>query len=160
MIRRPPRSTLFPYTTLFRSCPTTVKFRSWDYAGNVEAVGSQLIQATPPPDTTAPNTTIACNGSACDPAGYAGSVTVTLSASDGSGWGVAKTFYTTDGSTPTQSSPVYTGPFQLSQPATVTVKFFSTDIAGNVEAVNTQQIKVLPPPTTVSLTFDDGLLTQ
>src|SRR5438034_6979333 len=22
MIRRPPRSTLFPYTTLFRSCPT------------------------------------------------------------------------------------------------------------------------------------------
>src|SRR5258706_5035266 len=27
MIRRPPRSTLFPYTTLFRSqCPTTVLF--------------------------------------------------------------------------------------------------------------------------------------
>src|SRR2546427_4519622 len=24
MIRRPPRSTLFPYTTLFRSCPTLV----------------------------------------------------------------------------------------------------------------------------------------
>src|SRR2546428_5351602 len=24
MIRRPPRSTLFPYTTLFRSCPETV----------------------------------------------------------------------------------------------------------------------------------------
>src|SRR3712207_8176968 len=23
MIRRPPRSTLFPYTTLFRSCPST-----------------------------------------------------------------------------------------------------------------------------------------
>src|SRR3989442_11294115 len=25
MIRRPPRSTLFPYTTLFRSLPTTIK---------------------------------------------------------------------------------------------------------------------------------------
>src|SRR3712207_9478985 len=25
MIRRPPRSTLFPYTTLFRSVPTTAK---------------------------------------------------------------------------------------------------------------------------------------
>src|SRR3712207_7484802 len=25
MIRRPPRSTLFPYTTLFRSCPRTGK---------------------------------------------------------------------------------------------------------------------------------------
>src|SRR2546427_8012951 len=26
MIRRPPRSTLFPYTTLFRSPPTTTRF--------------------------------------------------------------------------------------------------------------------------------------
>src|SRR3712207_7740397 len=25
MIRRPPRSTLFPYTTLFRSCPTHLR---------------------------------------------------------------------------------------------------------------------------------------
>src|SRR6266496_4747751 len=25
MIRRPPRSTLFPYTTLFRSCPRTTR---------------------------------------------------------------------------------------------------------------------------------------
>src|SRR3712207_7053322 len=35
MIRRPPRSTLFPYTTLFRSLKDTVeawnlKFKSWD----------------------------------------------------------------------------------------------------------------------------------
>src|SRR3712207_7624509 len=28
MIRRPPRSTLFPYTTLFRSCPARTTFRS------------------------------------------------------------------------------------------------------------------------------------
>src|SRR5947208_7275895 len=28
MIRRPPRSTLFPYTTLFRSCPESVLARS------------------------------------------------------------------------------------------------------------------------------------
>src|SRR5258708_23898921 len=28
MIRRPPRSTLFPYTTLFRSAPMRVKMRS------------------------------------------------------------------------------------------------------------------------------------
>src|SRR2546426_4113195 len=27
MIRRPPRSTLFPYTTLFRSCPTELALR-------------------------------------------------------------------------------------------------------------------------------------
>src|SRR5256885_9516176 len=29
MIRRPPRSTLFPYTTLFRSCGTRSGSRSW-----------------------------------------------------------------------------------------------------------------------------------
>src|SRR5256884_7886598 len=30
MIRRPPRSTLFPYTTLFRSLAQSVSFRVWD----------------------------------------------------------------------------------------------------------------------------------
>src|SRR3712207_6952732 len=29
MIRRPPRSTLFPYTTLFRSTPIVRKFGAW-----------------------------------------------------------------------------------------------------------------------------------
>src|SRR3712207_7967269 len=29
MIRRPPRSTLFPYTTLFRSCSSRSRFRRW-----------------------------------------------------------------------------------------------------------------------------------
>src|SRR5687768_18075336 len=28
LIRRPPRSTLFPYTTLFRSCPVLLRFLS------------------------------------------------------------------------------------------------------------------------------------
>src|SRR5256885_8176143 len=37
MIRRPPRSTLFPYTTLFRSCHGTVvaAARSANHEGNV-----------------------------------------------------------------------------------------------------------------------------
>src|SRR5260370_7776749 len=29
MIRRPPRSTLFPYTTLFRSIPWSREYRAW-----------------------------------------------------------------------------------------------------------------------------------
>src|SRR2546430_5701765 len=33
MIRRPPRSTLFPYTTLFRSPPRCCKGRIWPEAG-------------------------------------------------------------------------------------------------------------------------------
>src|SRR6266853_2069085 len=34
MIRRPPRSTLFPYTTLFRSGPPCVSARPWPAAGH------------------------------------------------------------------------------------------------------------------------------
>jgi len=71
------------------------------------------------------------------------------------GFGVDTTYYTTDGSTPTTSSTVYTGPFTLKQ--TSTVQFFSTDLAGNAEAVNSQAI---PFSTVVSLTFDDGDLSQ
>src|SRR3712207_7267677 len=42
MIRRPPRSTLFPYTTLFRSydarsCNGTLRFR-WDHGSGTDAL--------------------------------------------------------------------------------------------------------------------------
>jgi peptidoglycan/xylan/chitin deacetylase (PgdA/CDA1 family) len=137
---------------------TTVKFRSWDYAGNAEAVNTQVIQA--PPDTTPPATTIACNGAACTTASYVGSVTVTLSATDTGGSGVDKTYYTTDGSAPTTSSTVYTGAFTLNTPGTYNVQFFSTDKAGNAEPVESQQIQVVPVATKVSLTFDNGTISQ
>ena len=137
---------------------TTVKFRSWDYAGNAEAVDTQVIQA--PPDTTPPATTIACNGAACTTASYVGSVTVTLSATDTGGSGVDKTYYTTDGSTPTTSSTVYSGAFTLNTPGTYNVQFFSTDKAGNAEPVQSQQIQVVPVATKVSLTFDNGTISQ
>src|SRR2546430_12513868 len=35
MIRRPPRSTLFPYTTLFRSEPSADWFPSWSRSGKI-----------------------------------------------------------------------------------------------------------------------------
>jgi peptidoglycan/xylan/chitin deacetylase (PgdA/CDA1 family) len=137
---------------------TTVKFRSWDYAGNAEAVNTQVIQA--PADTTPPTTTIGCNGAACASSPYVASVTVTLSATDSGGSGVDKTYYTTDGSTPTTSSTVYSGAFTLSTPGTYNVQFFSTDKAGNAEQVESQQIKVVPVTTKVSLTFDNGTVSQ
>src|SRR2546429_6454854 len=44
MIRRPPRSTLFPYTTLFRSCagvaPDTGATQSWPRAAHTAVVPS------------------------------------------------------------------------------------------------------------------------
>src|SRR2546426_9258391 len=41
MIRRPPRSTLFPYTTLFRSHPDTVYVRH-DPSGNIYGVKDRV----------------------------------------------------------------------------------------------------------------------
>src|SRR2546430_13117469 len=44
MIRRPPRSTLFPYTTLFRSrCPGR---RSWQVHNGCNGPGRQVIEVT------------------------------------------------------------------------------------------------------------------
>ncbi len=141
----------FPLTSA-----ATVQYRSWDNAGNAEPVESQTINVQEPPDTTPPTTAISCNGGTCSPTGYTAPVTVTLSAADNpGGWGVANTYYTTDGSTPTTSSTVYTGPFTVKQ--NTTVKFFSTDLAGNAEQVNSQAI---PFTVVVSLTFDDGIENQ
>src|SRR3712207_8578073 len=49
MIRRPPRSTLFPYTTLFRSHPT-------DYRGEWRAAASPPITSTEHKEPSWPTT--------------------------------------------------------------------------------------------------------
>jgi peptidoglycan/xylan/chitin deacetylase (PgdA/CDA1 family) len=146
------------YTGAFLVASTaTVKYASWDIAGHAETAHSQTITVQQQSaDTTPPTTTIACNGAPCSSTGYTAPVTVTLAATDNpGGWGVDKTYYTTDGSTPTTSSTVYTGPFTVQQNSTV--QFFSTDLAGNAEQVNTQAISFT---VVVSLTFDDGSQSQ
>src|SRR3712207_8179558 len=42
MIRRPPRSTLFPYTTLFRSLPEDVALRPADRDGRPVPLGNRV----------------------------------------------------------------------------------------------------------------------
>jgi peptidoglycan/xylan/chitin deacetylase (PgdA/CDA1 family) len=141
----------FPLTS-----PTTVKYRSWDYAGNVEPVNTQSIDLHENVDTTPPSTSMTCNTATCAATPYYAPVTVALVATDNpGGWGVDKTYYTTDGSTPTTSSTVYSGPFTLRQSATV--RFFSTDLAGNTEGVHDQAVQF---QTVVSLTFDDAIANQ
>jgi peptidoglycan/xylan/chitin deacetylase (PgdA/CDA1 family) len=116
-------------------------------------------------------TTIACNQAPCRTTYYK-SVSVALSATDKQSAGpqTTHTYYTTDGSTPTSSSTIYTGPFTISKP--VTVKFFSTDLTGRAGSVGTQHIQIetgvaaskepgsaeqdSPGQTVVSLTFDDA----
>jgi hypothetical protein len=124
-----------PFTV---SSTTTVKFRAWDNAGNVEATNSQLIRI----DTTAPTSSIACDGSACSSSAYAADVSVTLSASDADS-GVSVIRYTLDGSDPTASSTAYSGPITVSE--TTTVKYRAWDEAGNIEATNSQPITVTKP---------------
>jgi len=143
-----PTTSSTPYTGAFNITSTrTVKFFSVDTAGNAEAVKSQLVQI----DSAAPTTTIACNGATCGTGTYTAAVSVTLNATDPSGGsGVAATYYTTDGTTPTTSSTPYTGAFNVT--STRTVKYFSVDTAGNKEAVSSQQIVVdaTAPTTAIS----------
>src|SRR6266699_2395871 len=82
-------------------------------------------------DAVAPTTAIFCGGSPCASTTYTSTVSVSLAATD-FGSGVARTHYTTDGTTPTLTSPAYTGAFPLT--STTTVQFRSWDAAGNAEA--------------------------
>ena len=72
------------------------------------------------------------------PAGWVGGdVTVTLTAGDTGGSGVGDVYYTTDGTTPTTSSPTYDA---LNKPVlgdAQRVRYFAIDQAGNQEPVQT-----------------------
>jgi hypothetical protein len=140
------------YTAPFSVATTlTVRFFSTDKVGNAEQVRSQRVQI----DANAPTTTIRCNGQACSNGWYATTpVTVTLNASDTGGSGVDKTYYTTDGSTPSTSSPVYTAPFAL--PQTATVRFFTADKAGNAESPRSQLVRIDAAAPAVSVTSPAG----
>jgi peptidoglycan/xylan/chitin deacetylase (PgdA/CDA1 family) len=137
-----------PFTV---AATTTVRYRAWDNAGNVESTKAQSIQIdTTPTDTTPPTSTIACNASGCSSGWYAGAVSVTLSAVDSGGSGVATIRYTTNGSEPTASSSVFTGPFTVS--TTATVRYRAWDTAGNVEATKSQLIQIDTTAPQVTLT--------
>jgi hypothetical protein len=125
---------------------TTIKWRAEDNAGNVESVHTQAIAITI--DAAPPTSSILCDGGPCQPS-YDHPVEATLSATD-TGSGLKNIRYTTDGSNPTGSSPVYTAAIPVS--ATTTIKWRSEDNAGNVESpVNSQTIEITsqqpPPPT-------------
>jgi hypothetical protein len=146
-------STAKTYTAPFSVASTsTVKYLSTDNAGNAEPTSSQPISVNPAPgDTTAPTTAISCNGAACSSGFYTSVVSVTLTATDTGGAGVASTRYTTDGSDPSSSSTArtYTAPFSVG--STSTVRYFSTDNATNAETPQSQlvQVDTSAPTTTV-----------
>jgi hypothetical protein len=103
------------------------------YHGVFAAVGGHgtiLLDGDTVFDTISPLTTVSPAGGT-----YASVQSVTLSCNDGAGVGCDNIYYTTNGSTPTSSSSVYSNHLYFS--ATTTLKFFARDLAGNSESVKT-----------------------
>jgi hypothetical protein len=113
----------------------TLNYRAIDNFGNTEATQTQVINVDP----TAPTSTISCNGAACG-RGYPAPVSVSLSATDTGGSGLAAIYYTTDGSVPTASSTAYSSPFMVS--STEQVRYRGYDVAGNVEATKAKLVVI------------------
>jgi peptidoglycan/xylan/chitin deacetylase (PgdA/CDA1 family) len=133
----------------------TIVARAVDTAGNATSSTSTSVtvaNGAPTPDTTAPATTISCNGAACASSYYNAAVSVGLTATDNAGGsGVKEIRYTTDGSDPTATSgTVYSGPFSVT--STTTVNYRAFDNADNAEAINSQRIQIDDTAPTVSLT--------
>jgi hypothetical protein len=84
-----------------------------------------------------------------------GTVIVTLTASD-SGSGVDKVYYTTNGSTPTTGSTVYTGPITLSADGSNPVKYLAVDLAGNQTTGATATIRIDNTAPTATITCPTG----
>jgi Chitobiase/beta-hexosaminidase C-terminal domain len=121
-------------TPITITATTTLKYFGVDPTGNQSIVQTQtytvLIQ-----DTTPPTITINPSGGT-----YTASQIVTLTADEN-----AVIYYTYDGTTPTTSSPVYSGPFKVSD--TMTIKYFGVDRAGNESVVQSATYTInLPAP--------------
>ena len=78
-------------------------------------------------------------------------VTVTLSATDLTS-GVSKIFYTTDGSTPGNSSSQYSSALSISAQGTTTLRYRAKDNATNMETINTATIQIDTSAPTSSVT--------
>ncbi|AIF83549.1 putative xylanase/chitin deacetylase [Candidatus Nitrososphaera evergladensis SR1] len=83
---------------------------------------------------------------------YTVAQSVTLTASEPSS---STIYYTTDGSTPSTNSTVYTGPIAIS--SSTTLKFFARDTAGNNGATGTEVYVIDAAAPTVTATPQGGL---
>jgi hypothetical protein len=116
-----------------------------------DRAGNSATETTAPIkiDKTKPMTTynVSINGS---------QATITLSASDNLS-GVAATSYSINGG----SAQSYSAPFTVTGPDSHTISYYSTDVAGNIEATKTASFTIPQGPTTVTLVaIKDSFLRQ
>ncbi len=123
----------------------TVSFWSVDGAGNTESANTVHVKI----DTTAPTTTATYSNSYVPGSWTNQTVSVTLHPGDGTGSGVAHTYYTIDsGGTQTYNNAA----FDVSGEGTHTITYWSVDNVGNTESpANTATIKIdLTKPSTTA----------
>lgn len=118
---------------------TTLKFFSVDAAGNAETVKTEQYTV----DIAAPTVSASPRGRAFNSA-----QTVTLSCTPAVDVSCGPIRYTTDGSTPTASSPAYSAPLAVN--TTTTLRFFATDSVGKASQVVTETYVIDTTPPTVS----------
>ncbi|MDP9819375.1 LamG-like jellyroll fold domain-containing protein [Spirilliplanes yamanashiensis] len=81
-------------------------------------------------------------------------VQVTLAGDDGTGTGVHRIYYTTDGSDPTSSGTVATYAAPINVASTRTVRYYAVDVAGNASAVAARTVNIdTTAPSTPALSF-------
>lgn len=136
-------SAVYGTPILITATPTTIKFFARDAAGNSEAIQTAVYVI----DTSLPVTTVSPAGGLYN---AAQSVTLTVNKN-------ATVYYTTNGSVPTTSSPVYSGPITIS--STTTLQYFAKDVAGNSEAVKTAVYTIDTVKPTVTSTTPAALAT-
>ena len=91
----------------------------------------------PPPDLIAPTTVATPTGTLGTNNWYTSNVLVTLTATDTES-GIASTSYSLNGG----AWLSYTTPFTITTEGTTTLRYYSTDTAGNIEATSTFTIKI------------------
>ncbi|MEI7815725.1 MAG: chitobiase/beta-hexosaminidase C-terminal domain-containing protein, partial [Desulfuromonadales bacterium] len=78
-------------------------------------------------------------------------VNVTLTANK-----AATTYFTIDGTTPNTGSPVYTAPIIVTSTSGTTIKYFSVDVAGNSETINSGTWAIHVPDMIASVKINNG----
>ena len=113
--------------------------------GGVTKTTNFSLTVNSPTMATVATPTISPNGGS-----FTGSVSVTIQTATSG----ASIYYTTDGSTPTQLSTLYSGPMNLTSSATVKAVAFKS--GSNPSAVASASFTVVTPPAQLTLTWQDN----